>query len=243
MRLRTGTALLATALLAAGCEGGPSAGGSADAELETLEQKASYGVGREIGTSLAPASERLEMAAFVRGVEDVMADRESPLPPEELQAALQEFAQEVQADQTARREEEAEANLAEGEEYIAEFSERENVRTTGSGLRYIVVEEGDGPTPGPDDRVRVHYRGTLPDGSEFDSSYSRGEPATFQVEGVIPGFSEILQLMPVGSTYEVVIPSDLAYGEQGSGSIGPNQTLTFEIELLGIEGEGNDGEG
>jgi FKBP-type peptidyl-prolyl cis-trans isomerase len=120
---------------------------------------------------------------------------------------------------------------------MEENAQQEGVTTTESGLQYEVVEPGDGPTPGPQDRVRVHYRGTLIDGTEFDSSYERGEPAVFGLDGVIPGFSEGLQLMEVGSTYRFVIPGDLAYGPQGGGggTIGPDETLVFEVELLGIE--------
>lgn len=134
----------------------------------------------------------------------------------------------------ARMEEEGAANREAGEAYLAENGAREGVTTTESGLQYEVLEEGDGPSPGPDDQVRIHYRGTLPDGTEFDSSYD-GEPVVFGVGGVIPGFSEGLQLMEVGSSYRFVIPSDIAYGPQGSGGvIGPDATLIFEVELFEI---------
>jgi FKBP-type peptidyl-prolyl cis-trans isomerase len=139
--------------------------------------------------------------------------------------------EEMQAERTA----EAEANQAAGEAFLAENAEAESVTITESGLQYEVLREGDGPSPESGQQVRLHYRGTLPDGTEFDASYG-GDPAVFSVDGVIPGFTEALKLMNVGSHYRVVMPSDLAYGAQGSGGdIGPNQTLIFEIELLGIE--------
>ena len=220
-------------LLLPACD--PAAGGPAP--LETDDQKASYAIGRDMGSSLQPAAERLDVDALARGIREALAGEEAALSPEELQAVLQEFTRSIQADQMAAREEEAQTNRAEGEAFMEENAEREGVTTTESGLQYEVVEPGDGPTPGPQDRVRVHYRGTLVDGTEFDSSYERGEPAVFGLDGVIPGFSEGLQLMEVGSTYRFVIPGELAYGPQGGGggTIGPDETLVFEVELLGIE--------
>jgi len=203
--------------------------------LDTDTQKASYGIGLQMGGQLAPAESRLDMDAFQAGIRDGIAGAEPAIPQAELQTALQAFSQAVNAEITERRTAEAAANTAEGETFLAENAEREGVMVTESGLQYEVLEPGDGPTPGPDDQVTINYRGTLIDGTQFDSSYDRGEPATFSVGGVIPGFSEGLQLMPVGSKYKFYIPGDLAYGPQGSGqTIGPNQTLIFEVELLEI---------
>lgn len=236
MRLTYGTALLcAGAIALAGCEGTGSADGG-EAALETDDQKASYGIGRDIGRNLEPASESLDLDAFVRGVRESLEGTEPALPQEEIQAAVQQFSQQVQQAQQAQRQADAEENRAAGEEFLAEVAERDGVESTESGLLYEVIEEGDGPTPGPEDEVTIHYEGTFPDGTVFDSSRQRGEPATFSVTGVIPGFSEGLQLMPEGSTYKLYIPGQLAYGAQGApaGNIGPNQTLVFEVEMLGV---------
>lgn len=243
MRLRTAAALVGAATLLAACQ--PPDGGRG-AALDSEAARASYAIGRDMGTQLAPARGRLDMDAFMRGVREAMDQQEAALPQEELRAAVQSFSETIQQEQQAQREAEAQANQQEGEAYLAENEARAEVTVTESGLQYEVVEEGDGPRPQPGDQVSIHYRGTLLDGTEFDSSYERGEPATFPVEGVIPGFSEALQLMPVGSTWRVVIPGDLGYGPQGAGQdIGPNETLIFEIELLDIvEGEaGAEGSG
>lgn len=233
--------ITATAALVAlvGCGAGEESAGSA--ALDTDDQKASYGIGMNMGTQLEPASERLDMAAFRRGLEDGLAGREAVLPQQEIQRVLQQFAQEIQEAQQAEREEQAAESLRAGEEFLAENAEREGVITTPSGLQYTVLEEGDGATPGEGDQVRIHYTGTLLDGTEFDTSRD-GEPATFAVGSVIPGFSEALQLMPEGSRFKIWIPSDLAYGEQGTqGLIGPNATLVFDLELLEVM-EGTEGE-
>jgi FKBP-type peptidyl-prolyl cis-trans isomerase FkpA len=133
----------------------------------------------------------------------------------------------------AERDQEGQENAIAGEAYLAQNGRKEGVTTTASGLQYEVLRQGDGPRPTANQQVRLHYRGTLIDGTEFDSSYG-GEPAVFSTGGLIRGFSEALLLMPVGSQYRVVIPSDIAYGPTGGGPIGPNETLIFEIELLGI---------
>ena len=242
MRIRDAAALLGVATLLVACQ--PPDGGRS-ASLESQDAKASYAIGRDMGSNLAPAQGRLDMDAFLRGLREAMAEEEAALPQEELRASLQAFSQAIQEEQMAQRDAQAEENLAEGEAFLTENVERPEVSATESGLQYEVMEEGDGPTPEAGDNVTIHYRGTLLDGTEFDSSYERGEPATFGVGQVIPGFSEGLQLMPVGSTYKLYIPGDLAYGEQGAGQdIGPNATLIFEIELLEIaEGEAAAGAG
>jgi FKBP-type peptidyl-prolyl cis-trans isomerase FkpA/FKBP-type peptidyl-prolyl cis-trans isomerase FklB len=205
------------------------------ARLETDDQKASYALGLDVGTQFRPAASLLDMNAFAKGVEDALMEVDPAIDPAELQPILQAFTQKVRDQQMAQREEDAATNREEGAAYLEENGAREEVTITESGLQYEVVTPGDGPTPGADDRVRIQYRGTLVNGEEFDSSYSRGTPAEFSVGGVIPGFSEGLQLMEVGSTYRFVIPSDLAYGPQGSGAaIGPDATLIFEVELLEI---------
>lgn len=220
-------------LALAACGGGLES--AQNATVESEDQKASYAIGLQVGGSLAPADEHVDMQAFLRGVQDAMAGREPVVPPAELQTAMQQFMETMQREQQEEATAAAERNQQAGAEYLAENAAREGVTTTASGLQYEVLRAGDGPSPGPDDRVTIHYRGTLPDGTQFDSSYDRNEPATFAVSGVIPGFSEGLQLMQVGSQYRFVIPGDIAYGPAGSGGvIGPNQTLVFEVELLEI---------
>ena len=131
---------------------------------------------------------------------------------------------------------EAEKNLREGQAFLAENARKKDVTVTNSGLQYVILSDGSGPVPHASDRVKVHYRGTLINGEEFDSSYERGQPATFGVTGVIKGWIEALQMMPVGSKWKLFVPADLAYGKEGQGQkIGPNQVLIFEVELLGIE--------
>jgi FKBP-type peptidyl-prolyl cis-trans isomerase len=230
MRLRVSGTLLAAAFLLSGC--GSDYG---SASLDTDDQKASYGIGRQMGQNLKPAQSRLDMAAFLRGVQEAMADVEPAVPDSVVQMALEAFSQAVMEEQQAQQEAAATRNLEEGQAYLAENGAKEGVVTTESGLQYEVLREGDGPSPTADSRVSIHYKGTLIDGTQFDSSYDRNEPAVFGVGGVIAGFSEALQLMPVGSHYRFVVPGDLAYGPGGSGqTIGPNATLIFEIELLEI---------
>jgi FKBP-type peptidyl-prolyl cis-trans isomerase FklB len=138
--------------------------------------------------------------------------------------------------QMAHREKAAEENLREGQAFLSENAQKDGVKTTESGLQYEVIEKGSGKTPTPESTVTVHYRGTLIDGTEFDSSLRRGEPATFPVNGVIAGWTEALQLMSEGAKYKLYIPADLAYGERGAGqAIGPNETLIFDVELLSVE--------
>lgn len=205
------------------------------AALDTEDQKASYAIGLQVGQSLVPAGDMVDMSAFLRGVQDAMAKRDPVVDPAELQTVMQSFGGRVQQAQQAAQDSIGTANQQEGEAFLAENGAKDGVTTTASGLQYEVLEPGEGPTPGPEDRVRINYRGTLIDGTQFDSSYDRGEPAEFGVGGVIPGFAEALQLMPVGSKYRFYIPSDIAYGANGAGgAVGPNATLIFEVEMLGI---------
>jgi FKBP-type peptidyl-prolyl cis-trans isomerase len=232
MRLRNGAALVGAAAILATCS---AAGG--DAALDTDDQKASYAIGLQTGQNLQDAASRLDMDAFIQGVRDAMAEADPALSQEELTAAMQAFGQSIQEEIEKERTAMAESNMAEGEAYLAENGAKDGVVTTESGLQYEVLEAGDGERPSADATVTIHYRGTLIDGTEFDSSYERGQPATFPVGGVIAGFSEALQLMPVGSKYRITIPGELAYGPQGAGrDIGPNATLIFELELLEIAG-------
>ena len=200
-----------------------------DVTLESDAQKASYAIGRNIGTSLVDIQEHLDMVALMMGVTEALAETESSLTDEEVKAAMIAFNEMVQ--EAAR-----ERGASEGAAYLEENAAREGVTVTASGLQYEVLEEGDGQSPVSGQRVTINYRGTLPDGNEFDSSYSRGEPSNFAVDDMVDGFAEALKLMKVGSRMRVVIPSDLAYGPDGRAPlIGPNQVLVFEIELLGVE--------
>lgn len=227
IRRYVGTSLLLTAVV--GCQGTESV------VLESDDQKASYVIGHDVGTNLAVARSQLDLAALQSGIEDALAEQDSRVTEEEAQRVMTAFQESIEAAMQAESEAEASANVEVGLQYLEENAAREGVVTTDSGLQYEVLEEGDGPRPGPTDQVRIHYRGTLVDGTEFDSSYERGEPAVFGVNAVIPGFSEGLQLMPVGSHYRFVIPSELAYGPAGSPpAIGPSATLVFEVEMLEI---------
>lgn len=229
MRIRQPLVLLGGALLLSACSGG-----KAPATFETDDQKASYGIGLDMGRSLAPAKGRLDMPAFLKGVEDALAGAEPALADSVVQAAIQNFSKSIMEAQQAERATAADKNKADGEKYLAENGAKQGVTTTASGLQYEVLTEGTGPKPTAEQQVRLHYRGTLIDGKEFDSSYGK-DPVVFPVSGLIPGFSEALQLMNVGSKFRVVIPGDIAYGPSGAGEdIGPNATLVFEIELLEI---------
>ncbi len=231
MRMRTTSAV--AVFLLVGCQAGASGGGNVT--LDSDDQKASYAIGTNIGSSLEAAGDHIHMDQLLAGLNDAREGRDLRLDGAEMQSVMATFNQTVQSEMAAKREADALANAEEGEAFSAENAAKEGVVTTESGLQYEVLREGDGTTPDPEDRVTIHYRGTLTDGTEFDSSYG-GTPATFAVGGVVPGFSEALLLMSVGSHNRVVIPGDLGYGAQGSGPmIGPNATLVFEIEMLEIE--------
>lgn len=209
-------------------------GAGADS-LDSQTERDSYMLGMDIARSLKNLDTDIDGDAFFRAFQDVMQDRPALMSEQEFNQAKTDFQQRLQRRATEQREVEASENRAEGEAFLAENAQRDGVNVTDSGLQYEVIESGDGPNPGETDRVTVHYRGTLIDGTEFDSSYSRGEPATFALNQVIPGWTEGLQLMEQGATYKFYIPSDLAYGERGTpGIIGPNQVLIFDVELISI---------
>lgn len=208
---------------------------------ESDQEKLSYSIGVTLGQSLSQDIEELDVDAFTQALEDVYAGNELKMSEEEMTQALTQFQQQKLAEQQAEAQEAAEANRAEGEKFLAENAEKEGVEVTDSGLQYKVLESGDGATPGPKDNVRVHYEGKLLDGTVFDSSYQRGEPVEFRVDQVIEGWQEALQMMSVGDTWMIYLPSDLAYGQAGTGGpIGPNETLTFKVELLGVEEAGGE---
>jgi len=215
---------------------GPQESKDKKVELKTFNDKISYVLGMDIGSSLRQTGTEIDFDVMYKGIEDSFNDRELMLGPEETETLKQEFSQKLQQDYEKRIKETGEKNLADGAAFLEENKKKEGVVTTESGLQYKVMVEGDGALPASTDKVKVHYRGTLIEGKEFDSSYSRGEPVSFQLDSVIPGWVEGLQLMKVGSKYQFFIPSALAYGEREVGpDIGPNSTLIFEVELLGIE--------
>jgi len=200
-----------------------------DSELATDEDKVSYGLGMMIGERVLKQYGDLNYDLLMQGMQAQQAGGETLLSMDEAQAALQAQQQAVAEMASAEAQEE-------GAAFLKDNMAREGVMVTDSGLQYEVVTDAEGPKPTVDDTVSVHYVGTLMDGTEFDSSIARGEPASFPLKGVIPGWTEGLQLMNVGSKYRFVIPSDLAYGDRGAGeAIGPGETLIFEVELLEIK--------
>lgn len=202
-----------------------------DIELTTDEAKASYGIGLQMGQQLAAAFNGVSYEAAKAGIEDAIAGKGPRIPGEEINAAFQVIQTKMQAEQA----EQAKEFAAEGESFLAENAKRDEVVVLESGLQYEVITEGNGDVPSASSVVRTHYRGTLIDGKQFDSSYDRGEPTEFPVNGVIAGWTEALQKMPVGSKWKLYIPYHLAYGERGAGGdIGPYQALVFDIELLDI---------
>ncbi|MDE0926584.1 MAG: FKBP-type peptidyl-prolyl cis-trans isomerase [Methylophilaceae bacterium] len=204
-------------------------------ELETLNQRLSYIVGENMATQLKNDGLDLDTVTLVLAVNDVMAGNASRLTEELKKSTVEEIQKLTQEQQSVEQAGKATKNQEEGVAYLAENSQKEGVKTTDSGLQYKSLVSGDGETPKASNSVTVHYKGTLTDGTVFDSSYERGEPATFPVGGVISGWTEVLQLMNVGDKFEVTIPSDLAYGPAGSGPvIGPDAVLVFEVELLAI---------
>lgn len=208
----------------------------ANEALDTLNQRLSYIVGENMANQLKNDGIELDTNALVLAIADVTTGSPSRLTDEEKRSTVEEIQKVSQEKQQAAQAEQSAKNSEEGVAYLAENSQKAGVTTTDSGLQYKVITKGDGAKPTADDTVKVHYKGTLIDGTVFDSSYDRGEPAVFPVGGVIAGWTEMLQLMSVGEKVEVVIPSDLAYGPMGSGqAIGPDAVLIFDVELLGIE--------
>jgi FKBP-type peptidyl-prolyl cis-trans isomerase FklB len=200
------------------------------------KEKLSYSLGMEIASNLKSQGIEVDAEQFARGFKDATTGAHTLVTEEEMQATIMAFQKEFMAKQQEMAKAKAAKAKQEGEAFLASNKGKEGVVTLPSGLQYKVLKEGTGPMPTADDRVTVNYRGKLVDGTEFDSSYSRGKPATFPVKGVIPGWTEALQHMKVGSKWEIYVPASLAYGERGAGHvIAPNSTLIFEVELLGIE--------
>jgi FKBP-type peptidyl-prolyl cis-trans isomerase FklB len=192
----------------------------------------SYIIGMDIGTNLKKQSIDIDPAFLARGIKDALAGGKPLLTEQEIQETMGIFQKEMMAKQQAM----ANKNKKEGEAFLNENKKKEGIKTLPSGLQYKVIKEGTGKKPKLTDTVTAHYRGTLIDGTEFDTSYKRGQPANFQVSGVIPGWTEALQLMGEGAKWQLYVPTNLAYGERGGGGlIGPNATLIFEVELISVQ--------
>lgn len=205
-------------------------------ELKTDKDKTSYAIGMEMGKGVKTQGIDVDAELLIRGFKDALADKPSLMSDEELRDVMTKLQAEVRSKQQAAQQAAAAENKAKGEAFLAENKKKDGVTTLPDGLQYKVISAGTGKKPAETDTVMCNYKGTFIDGTEFDGSEKTGKPAQFQVKGVIPGFREALQLMPVGSKWQVYIPSSLAYGERGAGNvIAPDSTLIFDIELVSIQ--------
>lgn len=236
--LTTLIAFAAAFLILYGCQQGGSGNGS-DYEASTPQDKndkVSYSIGYDIGSNFRQQSiDSLKLQQIMHGLQDGVQEADPAISDSAMGSLMKSFQKEVMAEQKKRQQNEAETNKKKADEFLAENKEKEDVQTTGSGLQYKILEEGSGPSPTSNDTVQVHYEGTLIDGTVFDSSYDRGEPVEFPVDGVIKGWTEALQMMKAGAKWKLFIPPELGYGERGTpGPIGPNDVLIFEVELLEV---------
>ncbi|MDX1682365.1 MAG: FKBP-type peptidyl-prolyl cis-trans isomerase [Phycisphaeraceae bacterium] len=201
------------------------------AELESLKDRASYAIGVSIGRNISQQDLDLNPDIVAQAIAETLAGTEPKLTTQQMQQTMME----LQASMQAKAAAEAEANKVQGAKFLESNKDAEGVKVTDTGLQYKIIEEGDGPKPTATDTVKVHYAGALIDGTEFDSSYKRGEPAQFRVNGVIPGWTQALQMMRKGAKWRLFLPPDLAYGARGAGpDIGPHSVLVFDVELLDI---------
>lgn len=226
-------ALAAAGALALGaCQSAASGGG----KLSTQDDSVSYILGFKMGENLKQQSVPVKPELIFRGLKEGMAGTAAMIPDSTMQATMMAFQVRMMGIQRQKDSADAITQKADGEKFLADNKGKDGVKTTASGLQYKVITEGTGPRPKATSQVTVHYRGTLLDGKQFDSSYDRGQPATFALNQVIPGWTEGVQLMNVGSKYQFWIPGDLAYGPQGSPpTIPPNATLSFEVELISFQ--------
>jgi len=214
----------------------PTAKSPQPLKLTTQKDKVSYAIGMSIGQNMKKDSLDVDPSILMRGMKDALASSKPLMTEEEAKIVMTEFRSEMTKKKEAEAQHVGEANKQAGQQFLAANKTKEGVVTLPSGLQYKILKQGTGPKPTATDTVVTNYRGTLLDGKEFDSSYKRGEPATFPVGQVIKGWTEALQLMPVGSKWQLFIPAELAYGERSPGAeIGPNSTLIFDIELLSIK--------
>jgi len=215
----------------------PRTGTSTTLTLKTQREKNSYALGMNIGSGLKKqgATASVDPILVSRGLRDALSGGKTAMTEDEMRAALQQLMTEVRSAQEAKSHQEGATARKDGEAFLAANKSKDGVQTLPDGLQYKILQQGSGPKPTANDTVTVNYRGTLISGKEFDSSYKRGQPISFPVGGVIKGWTEALQLMPVGSKWQLFIPADLAYGDRGAGSdIGPGETLIFDVELLSI---------
>lgn len=227
--------LIASAALVAGCKEEPKKQDDST-KLQTLEQKASYIIGQNMGKNLQQNGFALENDSFLLALNDLKSGTAARIPEEEVQKIMGELQTKIMAKKEEEQKKASEVNSAAGKKYLEENKAKEGVQVTASGLQYKIITAGTGVKPKATDTVSVHYTGKLTDGTEFDSSRKHGDqPVSFPVNGVIPGWTEALQLMPQGSKWELVIPSELAYGPAGQGPIPAASTLVFEVELLEVK--------
>ena len=224
-----------TALVTLGGFTAVAADSLAAGDLKNDRQKASYLLGLQAADQWRARGADLDWDAYVLGLREALAGKTNTISAADLKDAMQKFQAETRAKAEAKMKEEGDKNKEAGDKFLAANKSKEGIKTTESGLQYKVVKMGDGAKPAATDKVSVHYTGTLIDGKKFGSSVDRGQPAKFPLNGVIKGWTEGLQLMPVGSKFQFFIPPDLAYGLRAPSSIGPNQVLIFDVELLGIE--------
>lgn len=225
------TALASVTVVLAACNE-PEKDVATTPTLESQPEKLSYSYGWMIGQQMKNDGLKLQDDAFMLAINDALSDKDQRIEREEMMAVIQSEQQRVQAERQVEAKKVAEESLAKGQAFLDENAKKEGVVVLESGLQYKILEDADGPVPAEENTVSVHYRGTLIDGTEFDSSYKNGNPVQFPVTGVIPGWVEALQLMPEGSKWELYIPAELAYGPGGTRSIPPNSVLVFEVELL-----------
>jgi len=206
-----------------------------DAKFKNEKEKYGYMVGMDVARSIGQIKDEVDTTAVIQALQASLKGEKTTLTDAEAVAVRQEFMQKLQGRQVAKMKDEADKNQKEGDAFLAKNKDKPGVKVTASGLQYEVVKQGTGPKPKATDVVKVDYTGTKIDGTKFDSSVDRGQPATFPLNQVVPGWTEGLQLMPVGSEYKFYIPGKLAYGERGPAQIGPNATLVFSVKLIGIE--------
>ena len=211
-------------------------------ELKDLKDRVSYSIGMNIGHDFKMQHLEINPEMVARGIRDQMCAAKMLMTQQDVKATLAEFQKQLKAKHEASMKELAAKNKKQGEAFLAKNAKKKGVVTLPDGLQYEIVKKGTGPSPSKEDTVTVNYRGSLVDGTEFDSSYKRGQPATFPVAGVIPGWTEALPLMKEGAKWRLFIPSSLAYGERGAGNvIGPNAVLVFDVELLKVHKKGENG--
>ena len=229
MRRLVAVSVLSTLLLAV------QVYGAEEISLKDKKDKVSYAIGLDVGNAMKKQSIDINTDIFVKGLQDALSGGKKLMTDDEIRETMTAFSREMAEKQKETMKKLGEKNKQEGDAFLAENKKKEGVKTLPSGLQYKVITEGTGKMPKATDTVTVNYRGTLIDGTEFDSSYKRGQPATFSVNGVIKGWTEALQLMKEGSKWQLFIPSELAYGDRGAGGqIGPNATLIFDVELISV---------